>query len=1398
MNHGNGDARQIGGGSNLDFPISTNARRNAKEPRSGDGVVQREEAMSTAQRASNASNQIPPTQNLGVTTGDGARFQTAHFTGGGHAFGSNSIVNNNTFKIIRSGDGQFTESQRNLICDFIANHANLPDINHHLNRKFLTQSIINLPRAEAVFDDYQTKKKSGPCFEGTRVALLREMADWATGSDESRMYILSGLAGIGKSTVAYTIASRAADLNLLGASFFFSRDEGNRKNAKKFFTTIAYQLCLYNKAFAEAIGNMLQTDGGSAITKGPREQLKALIVDPLRGIVQSRTRPILVVVDALDECDEDDWFSVLTGLRQLVQELPSFKVILTTRPQSNLDRFFRSQDGHKIFRLQDIENKVVDGDIRLYLKHSLSLAQVQERLPMRKWCASDDEIDCLVRAAGRLFIIASTSVRYILDKVASNPAAQMQKLLFTFVQDRMPFKDLDEFYTVILRSVAPVDCDDDIVDRYKSVVGAIISVQHPLPVTTLAHLIDIDVEEIRAVIINLQSVILLGDDDIPRIYHKSLSDYITDSKRCKDGNLHIDPMIRHMRITIHCFRIMEQRLKYNILDIGTPARFMSNEDGLAKDGITKEQLERDIPPPLQYACVSWANHLEAANVEDANVMKALEQFADKHLLHWFEALSLIRKLDCAHRAIRIVLKVLKSASSDLHQLLLDGLRFISKFYGTIETSALHTYYSALSFTPTDTLLYHRYINEAAHNVCSVEGGPAKWDALVASWSHGEEVDAVKFSLDNTMLVSLSETMLKVWDAVTGTPISMISGDGFAIANDFSTVASLKDNIITLYDVNGNERGAGFTTRANIVKVAISSESNRIAALLSDQSVCLWDSGNGELLHQDRRPLRVLPVLLPEDVLEESFDPFTFMVNRCDLQFSATGARLACSSGDHKYVRLRNGIDGSFIANLNFRSSLHRVAFSADGSRITTLTSISLNLWSCEDGKLIGIGRSGGSTSLAISTNGSLLATGQGDKATLWSGDSGSLLLQIEVLSLGFSMAAIAFSLDDTLAISTVNCIKLYNVKSHTFISTLSSSSMVLAFSPDCTRLAGGGFLAVHLWDIRGFETSSPFPNEQEKRHISALALSRDCSRVACGFVSGEVELRETGSLGKQLIATGTHHAVAVATLVYSPDGRQFASGSNDGTVNLWDGKDGALRGTLQYPTKPGWWGFILVVGVSNTVLAVAGGNGIVLWDLKTLHYFHTFAGSFGACLSFSADGALLAAVRNAASNDTASDDITPYRRSPSPFYQTIIFDVTTRTIISTIDIDSHAMAFLPDNSQLVVQHLNDDEPHVDVGDPLTFNLINGKLERGPTFAHFMQLRNIPLWHGVPVLTMHLKDPPYLGALFSGHDRPVPVLWIPREFRERMATAQGRSAIAFVDDVNSSIIYLRILTSPLGW
>ncbi|KIL59001.1 hypothetical protein M378DRAFT_169886 [Amanita muscaria Koide BX008] len=1186
------------------------------------------------------------------------------------------------------------------------------------------------------------------------------MADWATDPDESRMYVLSGLAGIGKSTVAYTIASRAADLNLLGASFFFSRDEADRNNAKKLFTTIAYQLCVYNEHFAKAIGDVLLTERGSAATtKDPQEQLQILILDPLRSIVQSRVRLILVVVDALDECDEDDERDVVHGLSQLVRELPCFKVILTTRPQPHLDRFLSIQSGHKIFRLQDIEDMVVDGDIRLYLSHSLSLEAVQEHYSQRQWCASGEEIASLVGAAGRLFIIASTAVRYILDKSASNPAAQMQKLLRAFARCLTPFKDLDQFYTVILRNVVPENCDhDDTVSRYQSVVGAIVFLQRPLPVSTLAQLINIDVVEIREVLDNLQSVILLGSEDVPRIYHKSFPDYLTDQMRCKDPRLQIDTRICHIQIATRCFEIMDKCLKRNILGLGDPARFMSNEDGLKEDEITDEQLQEKIPQQLRYASVYWVNHLEVANVEHEALMSGLEKFVDEHMMYWFEVLSLIGKLDSAHLTLLVVLKLLQSTSSDLHQLLSDALRFIGKFYEVIKQSALHTYYSALPFTPSDSLLYHRYIKDAVDNVCSIEGGPEQWDALVANMSQGDKVNImIKFSLDSTLFVSCSRNTLKIWDAVTGTPISTITGETFAAANDFSTVASSKDTTITLYNVNGSASGTMFTTSSKIDKLALSSESSRVAAALANgTAIWLWDSGSAELI--------------------DSFDGFQSSkgCHKPQLQFSPTGTRLAYSSADG--IKLRDGISGKFIADLPCGSS-HIFEFSGDGSRIASLSDddgLQLTLWNSESGGLIGaIRQVEVGHSLAISANGSLLAIADHDRnqVTLWSEN----LTQIKVLEVDY--LSMALSSDNILAIAAYTVIKLYNVKTHTFISTLPFRGDSIAFSPDCTRLAVGAFDgSLRLLDIRGINASGP-PSKGNPTAVTALALSRDCSRLACGFEDGTVELWGTSPTRRRIgplylrskmeailfrIFRQSRHTESVWALGFDPDGEVFASGSYDGTIKLWNGGDGALRGNLKAPS------YVQAVALSNSVLVAAGDGDVALWSLDTLSPIHTFKQS-GSKLSIAENSALIA--------------VSDYRFRDSPV---ALLDVVNRTTIATFNVPSyiHSMTFLPDNSQVVVQPFD--------GDFRSFNLVTKRIIHEPTLENLIQFPNIPRRHGVPIWHCQDNRQHYFAASFSQHKSPVPVLWIPKDLRLTVWT-QGSSMIALGCE-DGRVILLRLPTS----
>jgi hypothetical protein len=144
------------------------------------------------------------------------------------------------------------------------------------------------------------------CFKGTRVRLLNEIASWIAGDDPSLapIYVLDGVAGIGKSTIAQTVAEHAAGINALGASFFFSRNDDKRKTAKTFFPTIAYQLAYYDKDFADQINEaLLRTP--HAVTQMPLKQFSTLIMEPLKEAFAVAGNPILIVIDALDECEHD-------------------------------------------------------------------------------------------------------------------------------------------------------------------------------------------------------------------------------------------------------------------------------------------------------------------------------------------------------------------------------------------------------------------------------------------------------------------------------------------------------------------------------------------------------------------------------------------------------------------------------------------------------------------------------------------------------------------------------------------------------------------------------------------------------------------------------------------------------------------------------------------------------------------------------------------------------------------------------------------------------------------------------------------------------------------------------------------------------------------------------------
>ena len=126
-------------------------------------------------------------------------------------------------------------------------------------------------------------------------------------------------------------------------------------------------------------------------------------------------------------------------------------------------------------------------------------------------------------------------------------------------------------------------------------------------------------------------------------------------------------------------------------------------------------------------------------------------------------------------------------------------------------------------------------------------------------------------------------------------------------------------------------------------------------------------------------------------------------------------------------------------------------------------------------------------------------------------------------------------------------------------------------------------------------------------------------------------LAVAGGLGIWLYDTATHQEVALLTghtglvysVVFSPDGDTFASGSHDNTVRLWDAKTGQHNATLTGHTT---WVESVAFSPDGDTIASGSYGEIRLWAARTGQQKTTITGHTSNVwsLAFSPDGDTLA------------------------------------------------------------------------------------------------------------------------------------------------------------------------------
>ncbi|KAH8810431.1 hypothetical protein DL96DRAFT_540356 [Flagelloscypha sp. PMI_526] len=976
--------------------------------------------------------------------------------------------------------------------------------------------------------DGVNKMQRRECTKNTRVNILKRIESWAHQTEDlftSSLFWIAGLAGTGKTTILQTICEQLDHSGLLASSYFCSIQLDSQES-KRVIPTIVRHLASRYPSFAYNLVSQLQNDPDSAHSRLD-SQFRELLCVPWHTACKNNapTSPVVVVVDALEECDQGERILELILAAVIGCQLPGIKFLVTSRPSPNFMRLAEDAGHRPQIVLHEVAKEVISTDIEHFFD-----AELHGTL-------SPAEIRQLTIPADGLFIYASTLVKHLMPSEELSLAERKALLhqVLTPAPDEAKIGLDTLYYRILNDALSPLKVSQVVFRRRLHILQVIACTAEATTASVIADLLGIDMKDIMRVVRSLHSVLFVASEGDPiYVIHASFQEFIA-SRR--EAPFMCDVSFIHAQLTRSCLQHMRKHLKFN----------MCNIDSSFQPDTELESPIHSLGALLSYSCRHWWGHVKHCN-EPAknNIYEQISPLLEEKGIFWMEAMCLLGcERDCRDVLINLAfaLSVIDKFPKTKH-LALEAAAMISTFLAITPKTTSQLYLSILALSEGEMIDCWKSLFYRVPRIVSRQMDGLQYCKMTVNVKSA--VYSVAISPSGKQVVSGSDDgTVRIWNTESGQQLSQSDGhedsvNSVAFSPDGKQVVSASsDGTIRIWSAESGEQLFELARHNNpLTSAAFSPNGQHVVWGCSCGCVRIWNAESGkELLMVERHYLPVRSVSFSHD------------------------SRHIASGSDDMTVRIWNIESGKQLHMLNAEfGSVHSVAFSPDGKKIASAHQNEVvQIWSLESGE--GLRELYGSehwiNSVSFSPDGVLVVGASHDRSVqIWRIESGEQLLQLNGHE--HFVHSVAFSSDGKQIVSGSEdgTVRIWNVESIEQVNEANGHDDLItsvAFSPDGKQVASGSWDgSMRVWSAESGKQL--FELNGHGNWVTSVQFSPNGKRLVSGGDDCTTRIW-SGRSRKQLLKLNGHYN-RIKSVNFSPDGKHVLSASVDGTIRVWSVKSG--------------------------------------------------------------------------------------------------------------------------------------------------------------------------------------------------------------------------------------------------